>query len=328
MTLDVNHAISSEGCPICPLSYIPIVKSRTMSEKASLPMANEVFSLGTSTPKRANRFLLPTLVFLGLIFYLATQTDTSHHCHHQPKYSAADLASAKCPAQPSALDIGHHWDPNTDIEYAGRAARRLSKAVQIRTESYDDMPIDPTHERWDKMNAFSEMLETGFPRVYAALEHQYINTHGHLFTWKGTNESLQPILLTAHVDTVPVLQDTVGLWRYPPFEGTVTVNGTDDTPGTWIWGRGSSDCKNSLMGILGAVERLVTEEHTPERTVVLAFGFDEEVSKLSETNVAGADMNADWWSQRSSTPHQSNDRPMGQRFVRIPNRRRILRSLE
>lgn len=31
------------------------------------------------------------------------------------------------------------------------------------------------------------------------------------------------------------------------------------------------------MGILNVVERLVTEGHTPERAVVLAFGFDEEI---------------------------------------------------
>lgn len=196
-------------------------------------------------------------------------------CHD---FTAADSELVRCPSQPPALNLGPDWDPLIDQPYADLAARRLSQAVQIRTESCDDMPMDPTDERWDKIHAFSHMLEVEFPKVYNALEHRAINTHGHLFEWKGKDETLQPILLMAHIDTVPVLQDTVDLWRYPPFEGTVTVNGTADSPGTWIWGRGSSDCKNSLMGIMGAVERLVTEGYTPDRTVVLSFGFDEEVS--------------------------------------------------
>jgi len=259
-------------------SLSPPLPLTEMSEKTTLPFDNPV-SLERPKSKRNTYWaLLASLCLLAPILHFSSRSTLPHlGCDHHKIYSAAELASAKCPAQPPALDIGHHWDPNTDEEYAGRAARRLSKAVQVRTESYDDMPLDPTDQRWDKMNAFSEMLEDGFPRVYAALDHEYVNTHGHLFTWKGKDKGLQPILLTAHVDTVPVLQDTLGLWRYPPFEGTITVNGTDDTPGTWIWGRGSSDCKNSLMGILGAVERLVTEGHTPERTVVLAFGFDEEI---------------------------------------------------
>lgn len=240
-----------------------------MSEKTTLPFDSEA-SVERPRPKRNIYWpLLACLVLLFPLYNISSHSALPHlgcNHHNHITYTAAELASAKCPAQPSAINVGHTWDPNTDLEYAGRAARRLSKAVQVRTESYDDMPLDPTDQRWDKMNDFSEMLEDGFPRVYAALEHEYVNTHGHLFTWKGRDEKLKPILLTAHVDTVPVLQDTLGLWRYPPFEGTITVNGTDDTPGTWIWGRGSSDCKNSLMGILGAVERLVTEGHTPERT--------------------------------------------------------------
>lgn len=204
-------------------------------------------------------------------------------CHD---YTAADIDSAKCPAQPPALNLGPDWNPLVDQAYADLAARRLSQAVQIRTESYDDMPMDPTNERWDKINAFSHMLKVEFPKVYNATKHRAINTHGQLFEWKGKDESLQPILLMAHIDTVPVLQDTVDLWRYPPFEGTITVNGTTDTPGTWIWGRGSSDCKNSLMGLMGAVERLVTEGYTPDRTVVLAFGFDEEVCPFFDITVA------------------------------------------
>jgi Gly-Xaa carboxypeptidase len=36
------------------------------------------------------------------------------------------------------------------------------------------------------------------------------------------------------------------------------------------------------MGILGATERLVTEGFKPERTIIIASGFDEEVRFLFE----------------------------------------------
>lgn len=256
----------------------------------------------TEDPKPAprSRLLHPQWFLLTLVVIWVLNQDGKLFGHCVPffreachNFTVAEIESAKCPAQPSALNVGPDWNPLVDQAYADLAARRLSQAVQIRTESYDDMPMDPTDERWDKINNFSHMLEVEFPKVYNALEHRVVNTHGHLFEWKGKNESLQPILLMAHIDTVPVLQDTVDLWRYPPFEGTVTVNGTADSPGTWIWGRGSSDCKNSLMGIMGAVERLVTEGYTPDRTVVLSFGFDEEVRPALSLLVCVGSLRAD-----------------------------------
>lgn len=57
-------------------------------------------------------------------------------------------------------------------------------------------------------------------------------------------------------------------WTYPPFEAHFD--------GEWLWGRGSADCKATLIGILSAVEALLSQNFRPERTIVLAFGFDEE----------------------------------------------------
>ena len=64
---------------------------------------------------------------------------------------------------------------------------------------------------------------------------------------------------------MPVPASTVDRWTHPPFAGHVDEDG-------WIWGRGAADCKNTLLAILGAVERLVEEGFEPERTILLAFG--------------------------------------------------------
>ena len=199
------------------------------------------------------------------------------------------ISRAQCPKQPDALEKGPHWDILADEQYGTLAATRLSKAIQIETESFDEMPLDPSDPAWDKHDAFAHLLETEFPKVYSALTYEAINTHSHLFTWQGSDSSLKPVLFMAHQDTVPVLNATLDLWTYPPFSGAITMDATPSTPGTWIWGRGASDCKNSLMGIMGAVERLITEGFEPERTLLLGFGFDEEITgplgakKISET---------------------------------------------
>lgn len=95
-----------------------------------------------------------------------------------------------------------------------------------------------------------------------------INTFGLLYTLEGSDPSLKPTVLLAHQDVVPVADEST--WTYPPFEAHFD--------GEYIWGRGASDDKNSLTGILSAVEGLLSEsDWEPRRTVILAFGFDEEV---------------------------------------------------
>jgi Gly-Xaa carboxypeptidase len=74
----------------------------------------------------------------------------------------------------------------------------------------------------------------------------------------------------AHTDVVPVEQTTINQWTHPPYSGAFD--------GTYIWGRGASDCKNQLIGILESITLLLEQQFVPQRTVVLSFGFDEEIS--------------------------------------------------
>ena len=116
---------------------------------------------------------------------------------------------------------------------------------------------------------------------------------------------MKPLLLTAHqgsrpvfchyrswltvcaLDVVPVNPETIDKWIHPPYSGHFD--------GERIWGRGTADDKNGLISILfvssfilvfacpqvfdrAAVEYLVSADFEPARTLVLAFGFDEESS--------------------------------------------------
>lgn len=147
---------------------------------------------------------------------------------------------------------------------------RLSGAVQIRTESYDDLGEVGEDPRWDAFYGFHEYLEATFPRIHDKLKVDKVNTHGLVYTWEGSDEKKKPVVLMAHQDVVPVDPDTVDSWTYPPYSGHFD--------GTNVWGRGASDCKNSLIGLLETVELLLDAGWEPKRTIVLSFGFDEESS--------------------------------------------------
>lgn len=148
---------------------------------------------------------------------------------------------------------------------------RLSGAVQIDTVSqgwWQDLPgNDPV---WTQMGEFHKYLEKNFPLIHHHLELEKINEHGLVYTWKGRNPSLKPTLLLAHQDVVPVPDDTIHEWSYPPFSGFFD--------GKYVWGRGSFDCKTTLIGTMSAVEGLLEFGWKPQRTLILAFGFDEEIS--------------------------------------------------
>ncbi|CAK5282358.1 unnamed protein product [Mycena citricolor] len=149
-----------------------------------------------------------------------------------------------------------------------QAIEWLSKAVQIPTEMYDDMPPVGQDPRWDVFSTFHDYLAFTFPRVHDKLSLTKVNTYGLLYQWNGSDSSLKPILVTAHQDVVPVEPLTWKDWKHPPFSGYYD--------GEFIWGRGSADDKSGLISVLGAIELLLEQGFSPSRTVVLAFGFDEE----------------------------------------------------
>ncbi|PKX97775.1 M20 family metallopeptidase [Aspergillus novofumigatus IBT 16806] len=145
-------------------------------------------------------------------------------------------------------------------------ADRLSKAVQIPTTIEEHMN-DPYSEEFRPFLDFQGLLRSLFPLTYSEARIDYVNRLGLVFTLNGTDHNLKPILFAAHQDVVPI--DDPSGWTYPPFSGHFD--------GEWLWGRGASDCKNLVIGLLSVIEDLLAQEWHPIRTVILAFGFDEEI---------------------------------------------------
>lgn len=155
--------------------------------------------------------------------------------------------------------------------FLDRAVAALSGAVQIATETYDTLPpLEKDPNAWKEFASFHLYLKKTFPLVHDSLKLTTVNTCGLVYEWTGSDTDLKPVLLAAHQDVVPVNPATIDQWTHPPFSGYFD--------GEWIWGRGSSDDKLGLISILLAIETLLSHKFQPTRTVVLAFGFDEEIS--------------------------------------------------
>ena len=155
--------------------------------------------------------------------------------------------------------------PNRASLDAAALAQRLAAAVRFRTVS----SRDPAQVQWGEFAAMRGWLEKTFPRAHLALRRETINEHSLLYTWQGTDAAAAPALLAAHFDVVPVEPGTEKAWTQPPFEGRIADG--------FIWGRGTMDDKEALMAIMESVEMLAARGFRPRRTVLLAFGHDEEI---------------------------------------------------
>ncbi|RDW61468.1 hypothetical protein BP5796_11360 [Coleophoma crateriformis] len=231
-----------------------------------------------SRPSRGLQWMLRVKQVLQPICVLVLILTTGHtfynnHFGH-PSNSPSKYVP-QCPAQEVIAPKAHPSITERNVqrlfkssEFKELSIERLSGAVKIPTEDFDDMGPVTEDKRWDVFFDLAQYFRDTFPLLHEKLELEIVNVHGLLYTWRGSNSSLQPILLTGHQDVVPIAEDTKSQWRNPPFSGYFD--------GTYINGRGSHDCKNNLLAMFSAVTALLEAGFQPQRTVVLGFGFDEE----------------------------------------------------
>lgn len=154
------------------------------------------------------------------------------------------------------------------------AARNLSRALRIRTVSRSN-ELAPEAAAFA---AFHDFLHASFPLVHRVMTREKVAGHSLLYTWQGSNPTLDPILFSAHMDVVPVEPGTEEDWAYPAFSGEIAEG--------FIWGRGSLDMKQSLTGYMQAAEALLAQSFEPERTVYFAFTHDEELGAGAAREIA------------------------------------------
>jgi carboxypeptidase PM20D1 len=158
--------------------------------------------------------------------------------------------------------------PATPDISAESAAEHLAEAIRFKTVTLSGG--DPRPGQEGAWLALQDWLVATYPAAHAAMTRETVpGTLTLLYTWKGSDPSLKPLLLMAHQDVVPVNIGTEGDWTGAPFAGEI-IDG-------YVYGRGAIDDKGNLVGLMEAAEGLAASGFQPQRTVMFMFGHDEEV---------------------------------------------------
>ncbi|MGD0708487.1 MAG: M20/M25/M40 family metallo-hydrolase [Anaerolineaceae bacterium] len=149
---------------------------------------------------------------------------------------------------------------------AATVADHLAAVVQCKTLGDPD-PKQVDHAPFSKLHQTVEKL---YPTVHKTLERIDLGTDCLVYHWKGSQPDQKPVVLTGHIDVVPVEPGTESQWEHDPFGGEIADG--------FIWGRGTLDDKGQVIAIFEAIETLIQKGYKPERDVYLAFGNDEELN--------------------------------------------------
>ncbi|KAJ5679163.1 hypothetical protein N7462_007407 [Penicillium macrosclerotiorum] len=164
------------------------------------------------------------------------------------------------------------WDKVNSPFYQEEMIQKLSGIIRIPSESFDNLGSIGEDTRWEIFFQVENYLKTMYPAVFQNVKLDHANTHGLILTWNGSiaPSEAKPILMLAHQDVVPVLAENVKDWTHPPYDGHYD--------GEIIWGRGATDDKGYLISIIESLDLLIQSGFRPKRTIILAFGCDEEIS--------------------------------------------------
>ncbi|KAK0659913.1 Carboxypeptidase S [Lasiodiplodia hormozganensis] len=243
---------------------------------------------GNKSNKKRNVAVAASLLTGALLFNLPSLAQVSQAISgganpHVNKINYDSWCSIPEPAVPAddGLDAPSKF---LQDDYILKQVERMTAAVKVPTESFDDngdVDVDP---RWAPFETLHATLKELFPLVHEKMNLTKVNKFGLIYTLPGTSEDLKPILLAAHQDVVPAT--SVEKWTHPPFEGHYD--------GKWLWGRGAVDCKNNLIGLYSVMEDLLAQNFSPKRTIVFAFGFDEETGGKRGARTLGAELEKQW----------------------------------
>jgi carboxypeptidase PM20D1 len=103
-----------------------------------------------------------------------------------------------------------------------------------------------------------------------------------LATWKGSDPKLKPLVISGHMD---VVEAKPADWERDPFT-PVVENG-------YLYGRGASDQKFSMVLAMVALTELRKSGFKPRRSIVVAFSGDEETTMKTSRIIAERLANAE-----------------------------------
>lgn len=220
----------------------------------------------SQTPRMSFNMLLKSLKFLGLFIAGLVGIIVIRAWFYQPELQLTPQS-----ATPINFDVN-------------KSAQHLSKAIQIKTISYDDA------NKLDKQafGQFIHFIKQTYPNVFSNLQPHYLNDYTVLLRWPGKNQTAPAVLFSAHYDVVPVIPNTEDQWQHPPFAGVI-----DDQ---YIWGRGALDDKSAVIALLESANALINNKFAPQSDIYFAFTHDEEIG-----SEFGAKAVVNWMQQNNVT---------------------------
>ncbi|KAJ8257789.1 hypothetical protein GJAV_G00189700 [Gymnothorax javanicus] len=158
--------------------------------------------------------------------------------------------------------------PDISNQQRKQQLANFKAAIRIPTISFSETEGNTT-----ALAEFNLLLKRVFPKVFSSdlVKHEVVANYSHLFWVAGSDSALKPYMLLAHVDVVPASESDG--WEAPPFSAQ-EIDG-------FIYGRGTIDDKQSVMGILQALEYLLERGYQPRRAFYIGLGHDEEVNGLA-----------------------------------------------
>lgn len=187
---------------------------------------------------------------------------------------ALSLVCAVRAATVTAPEFDPGTAPTLPTVAVDEVAQSLAQAIAIPTISRS---TGGTPAAFEQLHAH---LRQRFARVHERLERVPVGAHAVLYHWRGRDPSAPALVLTAHLDVVPVEPGTEADWTHAPFSGAIADG--------FVWGRGALDDKLSVVTLLAAIESLLAAGHEPACDVWLAFGDDEEVGGREGAQVLAA----------------------------------------
>lgn len=143
------------------------------------------------------------------------------------------------------------------------ALEHLAQSTTIPVIGYDDANNDSINHQ--TILDFQKWVKNTYPLIAKNAKWEIINQHSLLITLKGQSNKAAAMFL-GHFDVVPTPDSSD--WKHKPFKGTIAR----DT----LWGRGALDDKNVIVALLEAAEYRLSKGFQFNRTLIFAFGHDEE----------------------------------------------------
>lgn len=167
------------------------------------------------------------------------------------------------PAPQACKDIPGH----DRIKLTKDAIDRFIGALNIPTISYARGHYEPS-----QLLRLIDYLESSYPEIHRSelVTREKVSNYSLIYTVHGSNKTLRPYLLTAHLDVVPAVIEN---WSSDPFKAVIKED-------NYIYARGTIDCKHLLISMLEAFEFMLKNQFKPQRSFYLVFGHDEEINGL------------------------------------------------